>query len=115
ARGEEQCVTAVELAEGALCFDADGMSVPLVVEVARLAVTVRPDRRAVERHPATLSSVCVSAFRQEHRDRAQKERTDHEQEPVHSEPVEVRVKDADALCRVQHEVQETCKAVDTTL
>src|SRR3954463_4389991 len=56
-RGEQQRVTAVELAERPLRRDAGGVRVALVVEVARLAaLVVRPDRRAVERgHGASLA------------------------------------------------------------
>ena len=54
-RGEEERLAALELAERALGRDAGRVGVAGVVEVARLAVLVRPDRRAVERrlHGAT--------------------------------------------------------------
>jgi hypothetical protein len=47
--GEEQRLAALELAERALGRDAVRVRVALVVVLARLAVAVRPDRRAVER------------------------------------------------------------------
>jgi hypothetical protein len=46
--GEEERFAALELSERFLRCDAGGVRVPLVVEVAGIAVAIRPDRRAVE-------------------------------------------------------------------
>src|SRR5207302_1885034 len=48
---EQEGVSAVELPEPALGLDAGGMAVALVVELAWLALAVRPDRGAVEHSP----------------------------------------------------------------
>ena len=47
--GEEERLAAVELAEDAFGGDAGRMRIALVVELAQLAVLVRPERRAVKR------------------------------------------------------------------
>src|SRR4029077_6171501 len=47
--GEEKCLPALELAERALGCDTCRVGVALVVELTRLAVSVGPDGRAVER------------------------------------------------------------------
>ena len=56
--GEEECLAAVELPEDAFGGDAGGVRVALVVELAQLAVLVRPERRTVERAclPSSLRS-----------------------------------------------------------
>jgi hypothetical protein len=53
-------MSAVEDAEPSLRLDAGGMCVALVIELARLAVAVRPDGRAVERGHATTLQVALS-------------------------------------------------------
>src|SRR5262249_62200721 len=47
---EEEGFAALQLSKRALCLNAGRMRIALVVEVTRLAVAVRPDRGAVERH-----------------------------------------------------------------
>jgi hypothetical protein len=56
-------VTAVELAEPAFRLNADGVSVALVDELARLAVFVRPDRRAVDCHGEQLTRMTATTPR----------------------------------------------------
>ena len=59
-RREEQRLAAVELAELPLRLDPDRVRVPRVVERPRLAVDVRPGRRAVERRLHAPVSVTQS-------------------------------------------------------
>ena len=61
ARGEEERLAALELTERALRGDSGRVRVALVVELAGLAVLVRPQRRAVDRgksHVAATVLVC---------------------------------------------------------
>src|SRR5207247_9813266 len=61
ARGDEDPLAAVGLAAFPLGLRSCRMAVALVDEVARLAVPIRPDRRAVE-HPATLAAPLCRRF-----------------------------------------------------
>ena len=78
ARREEERLAAVEPRERRLGLDAGRVRVALVEEVARLAVLVRPRRRAVERHAATLEAQAVRSARGDHRTTAARTRRPRE-------------------------------------